>query len=360
MRVPPDVTKCVCFLSVKVKNKSGVIDDHFIGTGFYVAVTTKHSAYYYLVTAWHILKQARERGYSQFYVRLNYQQGGSEVIPIGDNWVYPDNPAIDIAVLPHSPHGDIFDHMAIPIESFIKADDDGYYGNFQTSKGEDKKSVIGIGDELLITGLFNRHWGHQRNMPIVREGMIAAMPDKFEEWHKNSEEENAEEECFYYDAYLVEMRSIGGLSGSPVFALKTEINRYTGPPLDLPLTSTLAFLLGIIRGHWSLNKQNEADANFTNGEDKEHQEGEEDDERDRLNIGIAQVTPISDVLNLINGDELMKQREENDRKQATKHKLTLDVNLPKKQSESSGITQEGFTDALKRASRKIEQDEEKQ
>ena len=37
---------------------------------------------------------------------------------------------------------------------------------------------IGIGDEVFVTGLFRGHTGRQRNVPIVRVGNIAAMPEE--------------------------------------------------------------------------------------------------------------------------------------------------------------------------------------
>ena len=57
--------------------------------------------------------------------------------------------------------------------------------------------------------------GRDRNFPIVRTGHIAMMPDekipkvKIGDWEGNA------------DAYLIESRSIGGWSGSPVFVRGT-------------------------------------------------------------------------------------------------------------------------------------------
>ena len=67
---------------------------------------------------------------------------------------------------------------------------------------------VGIGDELITVGLFTQRHGAQKKIPIVRSGIIAAMPDEpFEDQNTGKP----------YHAYLVEARSIGGLSGSPVF-----------------------------------------------------------------------------------------------------------------------------------------------
>jgi hypothetical protein len=64
------------------------------------------------------------------------------------------------------------------------------------------------------------------------------------------------------ELYLIEMRSIAGLSGSPVFAFS-------------PITRTI-FLIGIIHGHHS----------------------PKDDETTR-NTGIALVTPIKKLLDIL-------------------------------------------------------------
>ena len=41
-----------------------------------------------------------------------------------------------------------------------------------------KKESIGIGDEIFTVGLFNQKWGEEKNSPIMRTGIIAAMPDE--------------------------------------------------------------------------------------------------------------------------------------------------------------------------------------
>jgi len=38
--------------------------------------------------------------------------------------------------------------------------------------------AIGAGDEIFLTGLFANHLGQHKNLPIVRCGNIAAVPDE--------------------------------------------------------------------------------------------------------------------------------------------------------------------------------------
>lgn len=74
-----------------------------------------------------------------------------------------------------------------------------------------QENQIGPGDELFLPGLFSPHKEESRNIPIIRTGTIAAM---------NEEPVPVElpgKIKVLMDAYLAECRSIGGLSGSPVF-----------------------------------------------------------------------------------------------------------------------------------------------
>ena len=62
-----------------------------------------------------------------------------------------------------------------------------------------------VGEEVVIAGLFVHSYGTTQNIPIVRTGNIAAIPSDLVETELGS-----------MHALLVEIRSIGGLSGSPV------------------------------------------------------------------------------------------------------------------------------------------------
>jgi hypothetical protein len=95
-----------------------------------------------------------------------------------------------------------------------------------------------------------------------------------------------------YYAYLVEMRSIGGLSGSPVFAFFSLDRILSGEAR--PCEQTGIFLLGLIRGHW--RKTGTWLSDF------------ESSESDTINTGIAIATPIQEVVDLIEGDEDLKRR----------------------------------------------------
>jgi hypothetical protein len=92
--------------------------------------------------------------------------------------------------------------------------------------------------------------------------------------------------------------------------------------------------------------------------DEEETANDASRELELFNAGIAKVTPIQAVHDVINGETFMKQREENERKHREKNAETLDSVPPPKARPEGALTQEGFEEALRRASRKVEDKEE--
>jgi len=101
------------------------------------------------------------------------------------------------------------------------------------------------------------------------------------------------------DAYLVESRSIGGLSGSPVFAhLSTpRINEDGTLNKEIKLMRHL-WLLGIIHGHYDVKTPNEDIA------------VEDAIKEEAINMGIAIVTPVEKIIDVLNMDVFIKSRKE--------------------------------------------------
>jgi hypothetical protein len=160
-----------------------------------------------------------------------------------------------------------------------------------------QKNQIGIGDNLVIPGLFTQRQGTQRNLPIVRTGVIASMPD---------EPLQDPDTGLKYEGYLAEVRSIGGLSGSPVFVVLDPGRLIKGSQRFHHQT----FLLGLIRGHWDYRKKT-ASIDF------------EDNELEAVNMGMAIVTPIQELVAILNSEELAKERRRLDR-EALKQQPTTD------------------------------------
>ncbi len=107
------------------------------------------------------------------------------------DWYFHTDPTVDVAVVPIS-LGDV-DRRAYTTELLA------------TSTVMERER-IGVGDEVFLVGMFIHQMGQKRNIPIVRVGNIAAMP-----------EEPVRTSMGMMETSLLESGSIGGLSGSPVF-----------------------------------------------------------------------------------------------------------------------------------------------
>jgi hypothetical protein len=190
---------------------------------------------------------------------------------------------------------------------------------------------IGIGDEVFSTGLFGPVDGTKRNIPIVRHGNISMMPG-----------EQIQTELGYADLYLVEARSLPGISGSPVFVRPTldfKIKHKTGFPADVFAAGVGVILLGLMHGHWDVRESEMNEAFF------------QQDRKRGVNMGIGMVVPAIKILETINQEELTAMRREGERLATRKMVGGMDSAKPK--DRESVFTQENFTAALKKASRKI-------
>ena len=272
MRVPDEVLKCVVF--VGYEDSAGEI--RLAGTAFFLTMEIAaecNDLAVYLVTAKHVIDGIRMNGATEVVLRLNTVTGGTLLVDSDiDMWRSdPDDPYLDVAALAWAPPRDTFEFRSIP-ESMVAVD------TVITER------EIGAGDEAFLTGLFVSHFGQQRNMPIVRVGSIAAMP-----------EEPVQTKFFgtevAIDAYLLEARSIGGLSGSPVFVVTsgTRGRKITVGPQYM--------LLGLMHGHWDVEFSS-ADAVVSDGIRSE-----------AVNMGIAIVIPATKIMDVLNLPPFTEQRQ---------------------------------------------------
>jgi hypothetical protein len=304
MRVHEDLLKCVGFLCVQ----SG--EWLYGGTGFFVGVKSESDpgvSYGYFVTAKHCVIKAQD--YGDLNIRLNRRGGGFLYVSVKSSWIFPSDPSVDLAILPFAPQTNVVDYKVLEL-SMIASDE------------IIAQHSIGIGDDLVISGLFTQHYGTEKNLPIVRFGNIAAMP---------SEPILDKKTGAGYLAYLIEARSIGGLSGSPVFA-------YIGPSRvannKMNFGQQVTILIGVVRGHW---EHEESSVDFI-GKEMKH-----------VNMGIAIATPAQEIRKILFSEELMNNRKQTDAERAkTKNAVTEDDTF------AQSFTKDDFEAALKKASRKIE------
>lgn len=279
MRIPHNVLNCVCFLGVKLSGGKDAGKFLPLGTGFFIGVTQEGWDFLYLVTARHVLDEAA-RGKLPLESRLNKRNGGFDYIKLApeDQWIRWKDDAVDIAILPIVVDAAIFEYEALPL-AMLATD----------NKLSDH--AIGLGDELFTVGLFTLRSGKQRNIPIVRTGVISAMPDKDEPFTEDGK---------HYFAYLAELRSIGGLSGSPVFVF---IDRHRTVDPNLPREHDWTyFCIGFIRGHWKLDRDLSDDLvshdialGFNPGE--------------TLNVGLAVVVLSQYIVAILTHPSIQEKRE---------------------------------------------------
>jgi hypothetical protein len=241
----------------------------------------------YLVTARHVIEQL---SLGEWVLRANVQQGGLFEFRGGKDykwWFHPSEAdSVDVAVtpLPRVP-----DHEYLAIAESMFLDD-------RTIA----ETGIGVGDDVYMTGLFNRVRGRSRNLPIVRMGNISLIPDAGELVPGVKMQGRGVDA----DVYLIEARSLGGLSGSPAF-VRTTVEMDVAVWRDglERKASCLApgetFLLGLVHGHWEVHKEdiNESHPRFLKKTDK-----------DAVNMGIAIVVPAKKIREVLYHPELVEMR----------------------------------------------------
>jgi hypothetical protein len=145
---------------------------------------------------------------------------------------------------------------------------------------------IGIGDEIYVTGLFRFVTGKDSNQVVTRMGSLSMIPSErvpSMKWHRDG-----------IEGYLVESRSIGGLSGSPVFVQRSIEVQPTENTGRRPLAACAMFWLGLVHGHWDV-KENQVDGFSSDAWSKG---------REQINTGMAIVVPFDKIMEVIKQEEL--------------------------------------------------------
>jgi hypothetical protein len=330
VRIPDVVLKCVAFVGeATLRSADGAVSGDLLATGFFVSVPlfkqVRVPRFVYFVTAKHVASDLAGR---EAYFLANKKGGGVKPIEtvVGNEWhLHPSDPTADIALIQVGVDRDL-DVDTVGIEDFGTPE-------------RLKELNVGIGDLVHSTGLFTPAPGQQRNMPIVRVGNIAMMP-----------EEQIQTELGFADVFLIEAHSLGGISGSPVFVRPT-INFKLPPEMARSGVNNAfwyghgATLLGLMHGHWDIRESEMNQAFFTH--DRKH----------GVNMGIAIVVPAIKILETLFSPELAIERERMSEKIKRAFVPGTDSAREKKETEKaaeqSPFTRDDFEDALKKASRKI-------
>ena len=199
--------KTVGLLRVRYLREDGPAEAD--GTCFFVFYEDKRAGenfgFMYLVTNRHMAQPGIEDGkhYQALLttLRLNLRNGvqGSEesVVPIGEHllhWVFPADDSVDLAVLPMLPSLERFDYVPFPLSAFA------------THQLVEEQGIA-EGEKILFAGYFYQFPGQKKFEPIVREGILAMLPDeKLDTTLKKPGH-----------LYLGDVHVFGGNSGSPLF-----------------------------------------------------------------------------------------------------------------------------------------------
>jgi hypothetical protein len=211
MRIPDHLIKSVGFVSrydPSLDNEPQLLQ--YGGTAFVVGVRVDEKfGLAHLVTAKHVAEAIEP---AETVIAMNGKDGAPLFLRTGEQkWFYhpTEKDSVDVAVLPFgSARFTEYDITWIPEQIFAT---DGRIADFD----------IGLGDEIIAIGLFTRFFGSTHLIPLVRTGNIAMMP----------KDRVPTKDFGPMEAYLAEGRSIGGLSGSPVFVRNTVNLPIPGPNL---------------------------------------------------------------------------------------------------------------------------------
>ncbi len=266
MRVSQLLRNCAVFIGMVGA------DGNFIpyGTGFLIATDLEKVIFGYVTTCKHVIDEIIDKiGGDRVWIRANTRDGNAtEIITDIQNWVYDDTN--DVAIYCHYFNPTLYELTYVRDISFA-------------TKEKIKELKIEPGEMAFLVGLFLSHYGSKRNMPIVRMGNIAAIP-----------EEPVLTSVGYIKGYLVEMRSIGGFSGSPVLVTILPCRVIDKKVVFGGKMETL--LLGMMQGLYVLKEPSIA---IEPGDSK----------ADAMNAGIGIVIPIDTIMKTINEPLLLEQRE---------------------------------------------------
>jgi hypothetical protein len=300
-RIPDYIAECSVYLyrtvdAAREAQGSG-------GSGFLVQVPSEIPGFVHLyaVTNKHVIDG------NCVVLRLNNKAGSTDLIEtkVQDWFTHPDLD-IDLVVFPIQ-LGEKFKWWAVDVGMFLTREIINAYR-------------VGYGDEAFLVGRLITHDGRQKNAPVIRFGYISLMADEKEPIRTEGREQ---------EGFLVDCRSLSGFSGSPVFVTTTqnyvkdsaerlvkfrqeEMGHKPEQTDDAARTQIVSmqgtfgpWLLGIDWGHIPLWKHvyDESKQNETNYWVES-------------NTGVACVLPAWCIRELLDTEELVKERRRSDKEAA--------------------------------------------
>ncbi|HUO06488.1 MAG TPA: hypothetical protein VMU16_14915 [Candidatus Binataceae bacterium] len=253
-------------------------------TGFLVHVYSKHyprnprRGFDYVVTNKHVAEKAR-------FVRINTTGGQFDILEA--DWKFHEN-GDDVAVSPIQ-----LSRMTHKIQTLGE--------KFILDQKTCSELYIGLGDDVFMMGRFIHFEGTERNIPTSRFGNIAMM----------NVEPLIDGDGFPQESFLVEMRTIPGYSGSPVFVTLPKVRWEDHPEFreQADARGSLTWLLGI---EWMRSKASldELQTPWINGQPVTV----------RVTTGMSGVIPAWKIRDVLDCDKFRTQREYWDMMEAERKK----------------------------------------
>jgi len=207
------------------------------GTGFFIQVADSRlpadSGFVYLVTNRHMAMcwddDRNPMQVQDLSIRVNMKDGSSqEFTAIGNlPWILPKKDSVDLAIVPMALDPTKCDYRTIPDSLFVTDD-------------VAKKESVSEGIKIIFSGFFYQVPGLKHVQPIIREGVVAMMPD----------EDLMTTTGKMGRVYLGEVHAFHGNSGSPVFV---DLGGIRGALMRVGEDYRL---LGIVSGGYGEGEQN--------------------------------------------------------------------------------------------------------
>jgi hypothetical protein len=273
--------KTVGFLTVSYQDLDHV--STIYGTAFFVFYEDKrlgeNQGFGYLVTNRH-MAEPQSNGHAALVlqeslrintkIEVNGLQSADIPLPMGSgiHWYFPRDEAVDLAVIPFSPNQSSVDIEPFPVSMFA-------------TKDVVEKMKITEGDSVLFAGFFYQLPGQKKIEPIVRQGVLAMLPDENLTTTRGKSGH----------LYLADIHVFGGNSGSPLFV---NIGGMRGNTI---MAGFPFRLLGVVSGY------------FYEAQDFSLQVATTLSGKANANSGISMVVPVDDLKTLLDEPELQAQRD---------------------------------------------------
>ncbi|MBK7935079.1 MAG: trypsin-like peptidase domain-containing protein [Acidobacteria bacterium] len=203
--IVPSIFENICYLFAD--ESSALTGEKFGGTGFLVHRRSESGRrFVYAGTNKHVI----DEGFTT--IRVNRTDGGDPDIisPSKLDWIPHKDGADVFWAYVDEPEKYCFE--GINVSHFLRKDD-------LKPTHTIEPSAVNVGGDVYMVGRFSGSPGKLTNRPVVRSGIVSQFPDPLEPISYSSTIDPQE-------AFLVEMHSIEGFSGSPVFHTQVGLTSF--------------------------------------------------------------------------------------------------------------------------------------